>query len=63
MKVKVKSDECIGCAACTAVCPNVFEMSDEGFATAKVAEVAEGDKAAVEEAKDGCPVSAIEVNE
>ena len=41
MKVNVKSDECIGCAACTAVCPNVFEMSDDGFATAKVAEVAE----------------------
>ena len=31
MKVKVNSDNCIGCGACTAVCPNVFDMADEGF--------------------------------
>ena len=63
MKVKVNSDNCIGCGACTAVCPNVFDMSDEGFAKAKVEVVAEEDVEACNEAKDGCPVSAIEVEE
>ena len=62
MKVKVNNNECIGCGACVAVCPKVFEMSDDGYAVAK-AVVEEEDKAACEEAKDGCPVSAISTEE
>ena len=63
MKVKVNKDNCIGCGACTAVCPNVFDMSDEGYAQAKVEVVAPEDATACNEAKDGCPVSAIETEE
>ena len=63
MKVKVNSSECIGCGACVATCPNVFDMSDEGYAVAKAPEVAEGDKEACNDAKDGCPVSAISTEE
>ena len=59
MKVKVNKDSCIGCGACVAVCPKVFDLADEGYATAKVNEVAEEDKAACAEAAEGCPVSAI----
>ncbi len=62
MKVKVNEDACIGCGACTAVCPNVFTFSDDGsHAVAKVEEVNEADKEAVNEAKDGCPTLAISV--
>ncbi len=63
MKVKVDKNSCIGCGACCAVCPNVFDMTDDGYATAKVVEVAEGDKATCQDAVDGCPVSAITVEE
>jgi ferredoxin len=59
MKVKVDSNSCIGCGACVAVCPNVFDLTDEGYAAAKVSEVAEEDKASCGEAMEGCPVSAI----
>lgn len=63
MKVKVNKDACMGCGACTANCPDVFEYNDEGYAVAKVTEVPEELKAQVNDAKDGCPVEAIEVEE
>ena len=31
MKVKVNRDACIGCGACAAICPDVFEIDDEGL--------------------------------
>ena len=33
MKLKVNKDLCIGCGACQAVCPEVFEIEDDGLAT------------------------------
>ena len=39
MKAVVNKDACIGCGACSAVCPNVFELGDDGFANVKVEEV------------------------
>ena len=39
MKVKVNSDACIGCGACTAIAPEVFELNDEGLSTCIVDEV------------------------
>jgi ferredoxin len=52
------TDECIGCGVCTSVCPDVFEMGDEGKAV-----VIKNDTSlpCVEEAKDSCPVGAIVV--
>ena len=61
MKANVNKDACIGCGACTCSCPDVFELSDEGFAVAKVAEVPEEAKDAAIEAKEGCPTGAISV--
>ena len=29
MEVKVNKDACIGCGACQAVCPEVFELDDD----------------------------------
>ena len=54
------NDGCIGCGLCASTCPEVFSMSDEGVAVATEDEVAEEYAASAEEAKDGCPVGAIE---
>ena len=32
MKVKVNPDVCIGCGACQAIAPDVFEINDDGIA-------------------------------
>lgn len=61
MKATVNKDACIGCAACTFTCPEVFEIGDEGTATVKVTEVPEEAKNTCVEASEGCPTSAISV--
>ena len=59
MKYRVNED-CIGCAMCEATCTEVFSMTDEGVAVAIDEKVAEEYEQAAAEAKDGCPVGAIE---
>lgn len=59
MKAEVNKDACIGCGACAAICPEVFEMDDEGLSSVIKDEVNEEIKEDVEEAVDACPTSAI----
>jgi ferredoxin len=59
MKACVDKSLCIGCGLCTAVCPEVFEMDDDGMAKAIEVEIPEKLSGSVEDAKTQCPVSAI----
>ena len=59
MKLKV-NDNCIGCGACQAICPEVFEINDDGYATTIVDEVNEELVDDAIDAKEGCPVNAID---
>lgn len=59
MKFKVNQD-CIGCGLCEATCPNVFHLTEEGFAKAIHEDVRDEELASAIEAKNNCPVSAIE---
>ncbi len=55
--VSVDKEKCIGCGACAATCPDVFEMK-EGKSNVKKGK--ESSKIpCVKEAADGCPVQAI----
>ena len=62
-KPTVDKDLCVGCALCTQVCPDVFEMDDEG--KSKVIKEIIGDDLydCVKEAVDSCPVSCITLEE
>lgn len=62
MKVKVNKDQCIGCGACAAIVPDVFEIEDDGLACAK-GEVTESNKDEVIDASESCPTGAINVEE
>ncbi len=60
MKFIVDKDSCIGCGACQAICEEVFEITDDGYAEAKDEEIK--DKDIIEkatEAMEGCPTDAI----
>ena len=55
------NENCIGCGLCAGVCPEVFSMGDDGFAHG--GEVRAGVLDTAQEARDGCPVSAISIEE
>jgi ferredoxin len=54
---KVDKDLCVSCGLCTQVCPEVFEIGQEG--TAQVKAHADLRAACIQDAVDQCPVGAI----
>lgn len=62
MKAKVDKDTCIGCGLCESICSEVFNLTDEGYAVAITSEIKENLKESVIEARDSCPVDAIDIN-
>lgn len=61
MTAKV-NDGCISCGACVAACPEVFRFNDDGLAEAYAAVEPEYEHTA-SEARDGCPVSVIDIED
>lgn len=59
MKYRVNED-CIGCGLCESTCPEVFSITDAGTAAAIDGDVPQEAEASAAEAKDNCPVGAIE---
>ena len=62
MKINIIKDKCIGCGNCVALTEaTVFDYNDDGLAEAINEEVNEDKKELVEDAANGCPTGAIEV--
>jgi len=55
------NETCIGCGACTAICPEAFDFNDDGVVENIIGEVPADLQDAVAEAAEGCPVGAIEL--
>lgn len=62
MKLKVNQEKCIGCGACTGLAPEVFDFNDDGLAETIINEIPEELQESANEAKENCPVGAIEEN-
>jgi ferredoxin len=67
-KIIYDRKNCIGCSACAAVCPSLFEMSEDQIAnlknskeTAGIFEVETGDVECAKEAADLCGAKVINV--
>ncbi|OAV41236.1 ferredoxin [Clostridium saccharobutylicum] len=61
MKAKVDKDTCIACGLCPSICPECFDMEDDGKACFIVDEAPENVEGEVQEAAESCPVDAISV--
>ena len=57
MKFTVDQETCIGCGACGATCPEVFEVED--VSSVIMDDVPEELQPSALEAETGCPVDAI----
>ncbi len=60
MKATVDHDLCIGCALCASVCPEVFEMGDDGMAHV-IGEVTPEVEDSAKDAQESCPTEAISI--
>ena len=63
MKIKVVEDLCIGCGICEGIAPEVFSLETEPYAVVLLDPIPEEFHAAVREAAEACPDSAIEIEE
>ena len=59
MKVTVDEERCAGHGMCLTLCPEVFEMTDDGWAVADPGEVPAALESAVSDAIANCPEQAI----
>lgn len=55
----IDADECIGCGNCEQICPEVFELREDGLAYVINAEPTGELEAKVDEAIEDCPTAAI----
>ena len=62
MNAVVDKETCISCGLCVETCPDVFRMGGDDVAEA-YAEVTPALTDCAQEASDGCPVSAIHMEE
>ena len=63
MKVHVNANVCAGFGVCLGLCPEVFELHDDGYAIVVVSEVPQELEDAVREAVNQCPARAISLGD
>ncbi len=62
MKVRVETEVCAGFGVCLGICPELFELHDDGYAIVLVSEVPPEHEDAVRQAVSQCPAKAISVH-
>jgi ferredoxin len=63
MKVRVDTAKCSGIGLCEVTAPTVFEVGEDGQSHAINPEPPEAERAAVEEAVNSCPTSALSIED
>lgn len=61
MKACVDKDACIGCGLCESICPEVFQLNDEGISEVIVDEIPQDLIESAKEAEAQCPTAAITI--
>lgn len=63
MRASVYQDGCISCGLCVSICPSVFSMNEDDKAQAIDEDIPDEYNQDAEDARDGCPVSVIDLTE
>lgn len=63
MKAIVDQDTCISCGSCVSICSDVFEFNSDDKAYSIVDTIPEEHEESAKEARDSCPVDAIDIKE
>ncbi len=63
MKATIDREGCIGCGYCAETCSEVFEIADDGLAQVICDEIPDAEEKSAQDARDGCPVSVISIEE
>jgi len=63
MKVHVDTEVCAGFGVCLGLCPEVFELHDDGYAIVLVSEVPSEFEDVVRQAVSQCPANAISLSD
>lgn len=58
MAITINKDECIGCGACVALCPDDFSIDENG----KAEVIRQENIKCAKNAADSCPVQAIKID-
>lgn len=61
MRASVNAN-CIGCGLCVSICPEVFEIGDDGLAQ-PINEVTQPVENTASQARESCPVNAIDIQD
>ena len=62
MKASVDPDLCVGTGSCVAICPEVFQLNDDGIAEVKKEQIPADLEDSCREAAESCPVEAIKLS-
>ena len=60
---KINKKKCIGCGMCASLCPDVFELEEDGKSSIKKEADLNAHEECIKEAIESCPVGAIEKND
>jgi len=63
MKVNVDPDLCNGCGPCVDICPEAFDLNEEGIAMVKMDQIPDELQQLCRQAADSCPTEAISIEE
>ena len=60
--LKINKEKCIGCGTCISLCPDAFELKEDGKSYVKGNVDFSANKDCIKQAVESCPVGAIENN-
>ena len=58
---KIDTDKCIGCVLCTQICPEVYEMAEDGKSHVK--NTSGATEESIQQSAEACPVGCISIME